>query len=194
MSPLMRITGALFVSAALGGCASMKEPVKPEFVSSPDGCGVMNKNTGQLISMSIECLAQKQLEAEKQAAALQRKAELEAMANLTSTIIKQPVSKDNPQAQNMGVVLGILKMEEVARQSGLDKRDLKETLPGGWTPRMIETAARLVRGVFNGRCSRDVLNNQDLCWDAPAKEEPKAAAPAASAPQPAKQAPAKKLQ
>ena len=109
MSPLMRITGALFVSAALGGCASMKEPVKPEFVSSPDGCGVMNKNTGQLISMSIECLAQKQLEAEKQAAALQRKAELEAMANLTSTIIKQPVSKDNPQAQNMGVVLGILK-------------------------------------------------------------------------------------
>lgn len=179
----MRLTGALFVAAGVTGCASLK-PAEPEFGATPDGCGTMNRQTGQMISMSLECLAQKQLQAEKEAAALQRKAELAAMADLTSTIIKQPPSKDNPQAQNMGVVLGILKMEEVAKKSGLDPRDLKETLPGGWTPRMIETAARLVRSVFNGRCSRDVTNKQDLCWDAPARDKgaPKAAAPAASAP------------
>lgn len=113
MSAILRITATLF-TAALVGCAGMPEQ-KDQIDVGPDGCTIINKTTGMIVSVPVECLAQKQLAAEAQAAALQRKAELEAMASLTAAIIRQPASKDNPQAQNMGTVIGILKMEEVAK-------------------------------------------------------------------------------
>ncbi len=180
MTSLLRTSAALFTVAALVGCASAPPVAKPDLGVGPDGCTIIDKNSGRILSMPpVECYAQRQLEAEAKTQAAKRAAEMKAMAQITTAIVKQPPSKDNPQAQNMGTVLAILKMEKIAKESGLDNRDLQDTLPGGWNKRMLEQAARLVRATFNGQCSRDITNKLDTCWE---KDETPAAAPAPAAP------------
>lgn len=177
MASLTRVIAPLFLSS-LTGCASLPPP-QPEFASIADGCGTMNRQTGQIVSMSVECLAQKQLQAETKGQSEIRKSEIAAAADLTKTIIKQPPAK-NPQAQNVAIALGILKVEEMAKNSGLSTSELQALMPKGWNPRLVDQAAGLVRSVFGGLCSYDTKENYWICYRDKATPAP-ALAPASAA-------------